>query len=519
MIRHFCFAVKPRPAFVFFAMISALYCNSKWAEASSQSAGSEKKLNSSNLELHQWLSDQEVRAETRLMDAVRQSPGMEGSIRAATSAHYEPSTWVRDGQRVAISMLRRLRLYKASNTEPEKAAKLFKLLSDYATFQMRLQRTPNLCGAALDKGVGEPKFNKDGSAFLEEWGRWQTDGPALRAIFAMEFADFAKSRPEAIYRDLSHSWYKSESPATSFLKVDLEFSGKYWHHHSFDPWEEVNAHHFYNRYLQYVALSKGSEYASYRGDHGAADFYRKQAKALQEDMHSAFWDIDRKRFRCHFDRSGGVDYKTSKLDISIVLALLHGHEDPRQTHSAFLFLSDEMLSTVWQLEDAMEKAYAINARKTDSNGFPLAPAIGRYVEDRFNGYVTDSTGNPWFLATHAMAEYYAILGSKLLNEKAIVINDLNKPFYERLLGKELKGEHHVFSSPHEKEKLAKACMERTYDYLNRSREHTERVTGAQSEQINRDTGYMTGSELLTWNEESFLSANRALEILKTELSL
>src|SRR4051812_28309101 len=58
---------------------------------------------------------------------------------------------------------------------PEKL-QLRKLLLDFTDFSRQNQLAPALTG------LGEPKFNVDGSAFTGPWARPQNDGPALRAI-------------------------------------------------------------------------------------------------------------------------------------------------------------------------------------------------------------------------------------------------------------------------------------------------------------------------------------------------
>ena len=47
------------------------------------------------------------------------------------------------------------------------------LIDAYITVESRIQQTPNPSGAAGKDGLGEPKFNIDGSAFLRPWGRPQ----------------------------------------------------------------------------------------------------------------------------------------------------------------------------------------------------------------------------------------------------------------------------------------------------------------------------------------------------------
>lgn len=483
----------------------------------------ENRRNSQNEVLLKWLfKDHKPHAIRHLIDSIRLGKDEAGSIRAATSPHYGPYTWVRDSQRVMIAILREMR-ENHQLSEAEKG-RMFGLLQKTVFFQQKLQRTPNLCGAALEGGLGEPKFWSNGTAFNDLWGRPQNDGPALRAIFALEFIKFANTSGTDLHRSFANGLYTPEMPAASFLKADLEYTAKNWSHHSFDYWEEVNAHHLSTRYLQYISLKKGAEYAEHLGDLGAASYYREQARAINESFKELFWDNDKQRFRSHVDRISGHDYKKSKLDVTIFLSLLHGHEDFEIGDSIMRFDSDEMLSTFNQFLDLMDQEYAIN--KTiirDENGFPLLSGIGRYNEDRFNGYDQWKEGNPWFLSTQGVAEFLAILGSRFLSKSSQPVTDLNRSFFKRIFAKDpemlrlLDVDNFAFTTPEMKTRLAEAVYEYSLGFANRARYHTDNVTHEQREQFSRWTGFMTASEFLTWSDESFLSMSRALSILRSQI--
>ena len=69
------------------------------------------------------------------------------------------------------------------------------MIDDYAALQSKLQHTSNPSGTFDDlSGLGEPKFEADGSAFVGSWGRPPRDGPALRAITLMAYVRAYKSR-------------------------------------------------------------------------------------------------------------------------------------------------------------------------------------------------------------------------------------------------------------------------------------------------------------------------------------
>ena len=83
-----------------------------------------------------------------------------------------------------------------------------------------------------------------------------------------------------------------------------------------------------------------------------------------------------------------------------------------------------------------------------------------------------SGGNPWFLTTHAYAEYYCKLA---------------KP----------SGRMHSLN------------LNKGREYLIRVLEHRHQQTGEMSEQMSRENGYLTGVSHLTWSYASFITAMHA----------
>ena len=112
------------------------------------------------------------------------------------------------------------------------------------------------------------------------------------------------------------------------------------------------------------------------------------------------------------------------------------------------------------LTSSFQMAYKLNHNKG------TAIAIGRYPEDRYDGYGTNGTGNPWFLATLAVSEYYCNL-SKISSAKKLP--DLIEAQFSMALY------------------------------------HSDRE-GSMSEQFNRDNGIMQGAKQLTWSHSSFMTA-------------
>jgi GH15 family glucan-1,4-alpha-glucosidase len=113
----------------------------------------------------------------------------------------------------------------------------------------------------------------------------------------------------------------------------------------------------------------------------------------------------------------------------------------------------------------MQKEYAVNNLKADPNGTPLGVALGRYPGDVYSGSQSQSGGNPWFLSTLALAEYYCDLGKTQNHDKAIAQ-------FNRVL-------------------------------------HDMNNTGDLSEQFNRVTGFEQSAVNLTWSYTSYVTAYRA----------
>lgn len=95
-------------------------------------------------------------------------------------------------------------------------------IDDYIHSQAILQTVTNPSGALLPlgTGLGEPKFNADGSRYNGNWGRPQRDGPPLRAIAMTEYSNYLIGHGE------------EETVKTTIWPVianDLSYVGQYWY--------------------------------------------------------------------------------------------------------------------------------------------------------------------------------------------------------------------------------------------------------------------------------------------------
>ncbi|WP_408096198.1 glycoside hydrolase family 15 protein [Peredibacter sp. HCB2-198] len=326
--------------------------------------------------------------------------------------------------------------------ELKKDPKIKKMIFTWIDSEAYRQNQPTFTG------LGEPKYFIDGSGYTGGWGRPQNDGPALRAIAMIKFARILLSEGQQNY--VIQRLYHGVIPADSVIKKDLEYTAHHWREPSFDLWEEEMGMHFYTLLAQHVALQEGAKLADELGDGGAATFYRGESAKIAQYLKSEFTDSRIGILTTLRKVNGGLGYKNSNIDVAPLLALLHN--SPYQ--KLFSLNSAPVRKYIEVLTNTFAELYSIN------KAFPsMGVGIGRYPEDRYDGYATTGVGNPWFLSTLALGEYYCMVGEKSKTMKQ----------FERALF------------------------------------HSDRK-GGMSEQFNHMTGHMQGARELTWSHNAFMTA-------------
>jgi glucoamylase len=392
-------------------------------------------------------------------------------------------TWIRDA---ALTMDTVITLYQLSLSKHDQNIYYQKLM-DYIDFSRQNQTTPNLSG-----GLGEPLFNADGSAYTQGWGRPQNDGPAIRAYVLTRLAQILLSEGKA--NVVSQKLYRAEIPAYTVIKSDLEYVAHHWDETCFDLWEEVHGYHFFTRMVQRRAMLDGADLADRLNDGGAATYYRQQAQLIEAKLLSQ-WDDSKQIFVATVGRDGGLDYKSSGLDASVIVAILQGDRG-----DGFLPITDDrVLSTAAHLASTFQNLYPIN-----QSGPGIA--IGRYPEDHYDGYSTSGLGNPWVLLTDAFAQFYYRAANRFSNANQIAMTDKNVGFFNALLpsahfssGQIVRASDNLFGQ------ITTALRQQGDAYLNCTKYHTG-SDGALAEEMNRYNGYMQGAANLTWSDDSLLEA-------------
>ncbi|KAF2458857.1 glucoamylase I precursor [Lineolata rhizophorae] len=475
--------------------------------------------------LDSWLEREEDIAIDRLLDNV--APGgrnvrdaAPGTVIASPSRHHPNYyyQWVRDA---AITTSTLVDLY-AEDPYSFLSSDLVPILDAYTVLQYKLQHSNNPSGSFDDlSGLGEPKFEADGSPFTGSWGRPQRDGPALRALTLISYLKAYNETHSSLWdSDFGDEWfrplYDADMPADSIIKADLEYVSHYWNASGFDLWEEVEGLHFFTAMVQARALREGAKLAALFEDPGAAAWYALQARKLEEELLPKFWS----------ERNGHLvetlDSPRGGLDCGLLLGALHGTERNSTATERFAPYSDEVLVSLLALARDQRYRFPINSAPSDSSNaeseFSLlqGTGVGRYPEDVYDGYGTSPRGgNPWFLCTSSVAETLFRTVEHAVAVEQLPISSRGMPFWDALMENSSTslepGRTYKPTDPEFDEVMAR--LRRAGDaFLVVVKKHTD-AEGRLSEQFDRWNGYERGAEDLTWSYGAFLQAVRARQRL------
>lgn len=374
--------------------------------------------------------------------------GLNPGVVIASPSQTKPNYfyhWVRDAGLVVREVIG---LYHVES-RPQFQEDIRTFIRNWISIEIQHQKTAE----SSNHGLGEPIFTVNGSIYPYAWGRPQTDGPAIRAIAMLEWADIL--RAEGHFSELANL-YKAELPATTPIKRDLEFIAHHWQDLSFDLWEEVQGQHFFTLMAQRRALKMGALLAQSLNDSGASDYYLRQAHNIESRLQD-FFNPQKGYLVATLAQVDGWKNKLSNLDTSVILGSIYF-----SMGDGFLTPdSEEVKLTAMALLGAFQDLYAINKNNLK------APAIGRYKEDVYDGSGF-SGGNPWFITTQALAEWSCLTSRRW-----------------PLVQNEFSG----------------------WDFLQRTLDYTDK-DGHLSEQVQRDSGNMVGAIDLSWSYASYIRAFR-----------
>ncbi|KAJ3113879.1 glycoside hydrolase 15 protein [Phlyctochytrium bullatum] len=282
---------------------------------------------------------------------------------------------------------------------------------DYLDISKKLQNAPTLSNPNL----GEPKFTKELKGYSEPWCRPQDDGPALRVNGLVRFITnyLLKGGSLDTVRDIYNG------PTYGIIKRDLEFlmqNGTY--NDNCDLWEELRGNHFFTQSATRTALKFGANLARRLGDTAAASRYAAEATRFDAIVNK-YWFQGSIWSSLNAAATDGL----RQFDAAIPLSAIHTAADD----GVFAATDDRILSTIYNMAVKMIAEFPVNQKVTaDASARPLAPAVGRYFADKYNGITSDypARGNPWYLTTLAYAETYYQTAAAYLAQDFVPVTPL-----------------------------------------------------------------------------------------------
>ncbi|KAK2461229.1 hypothetical protein APHAL10511_006756 [Amanita phalloides] len=352
-------------------------------------------------------------------------------------------------------------------------------IDNYAGAQSILQQVTNPSGDIYTGGLGEPKFYINETAFMGPWGRPQRDGPALRATALITWANYLLSNGNSSY---------VTGTLWPIIELDLNYVAKYWNETTFDLWEEIYSSSFFTTAVQHRALREGASLASRIGQDSGT--YGTQAGNVLCFLQS-YWN----------SQGGYITANTgggrSGIDSNTLLASIHTFDAAAGCDAAtFQPCSDKALSNLKVYVDSFRSIYGVNSGIASNKGV----ATGRYPEDVYYN------GNPWYLATLAVAEqlYDSLIVWE--NEQSITVTSISQPFFSTFVSGISAGTYSSGSSTFNT--LTTSIKSFADSFVAIVAKYTP-SGGELYEQYDRNTGVPTSAIDLTWSFASLLTSDMA----------
>ncbi len=443
-------------------------------------------------------AQQKNRSENLLIQILN-IPGIYPGTIVASPSQVAPNYfyhWIRDA---AVGFMQVQSIYLTNGGAESNSLQAWMMA--HLSLNLKFQAIPNLMA-----GIGEPKFNSNGTAFQGPWGRPQTDGPALRAISFIYFLNRIVRENWPNRNQIVASLYDSKLPTHSLIKTDLEYVAHNWQIATFDLWEESFGAHFFTLMVQRRAMIEGSRVAEKFGDLGAAKFYAEQAQRIAQSL-QVFWNSNANYIMTSVNVRSGPR-KTNLIDSSVLMAALYGDIGD----GYYAPYDDRILASLQVMKESFQKLYPINQNTK------VGVALGRYPDDTYDGVSTNGIGNPWFIANQAAAEIYYRTSLQLSRVKRLQISQINLRFYTALMQGQMKftpGQILTSSEPAFAQIVRQLFVEGDRE-LEVTIVHRG-ADGSLSEQFNRTSGYMQGAVNLTWSHASFLSAVSWRNYIRSQL--
>ncbi len=460
---------------------------------------------------------------------------------------------------------------KSQQQHGESAAEIEKIIHDFAKMNLHLQKMPNPAGTFETGGLGEAKFEVDGTPFQADWGRPQKD-MTLRALALLSYATHVldhvdeKHPSYAFVFDYLYAKPGSKNAANTaenhcIINADLEYTCREWKYAGYEPWEEVNAGyedeasrpqgavggHFFVLMVQRQALLFGARFAKRVGDTASAEKWAAAGKEIGEALEH-FWNPEGKLDLEGDGKDGPLPEEAwndarrhlrtipqellHRPHIVPTLHRLNGQQKPTQTDVQTLLgftlggdgtwfplgdgdsaddtwapWSDRALASLDRIVEVFKIVYELNAGRDTTRDGVMC---GRYPEDIYDGKQT-SVGHPWFICTHQIVETIALAANRFADTGRFTPTEFSLRFFRRFHPALQAGKTYRKAIDSEFETTLRGMRAMAHAYLRTARSFAG-PEGRMDEQIDRVTERMRGARELTWSYSSLMSAWDALNM-------
>ncbi len=376
-------------------------------------------------------------------------------------------------------------------------------------------------------GIG--KFYLSGEG-VTDWMNPQNDGPAFTALLFAEFSNLIMSQKKPLEVNgivLDRNFvekYLFGTNGKGLINQNLSYIVDNSREECYCLWESCVALNFFTMMIEIKALTAGAALSVQFDNLSLASKYIGTAENISylAVEHYQTFTYGKEKFKAYCEgsdipvnlkfpvlpkyKNNDFDkYRGMSLDSSIILGSLLGNLYEYSLPDSWVYksltkdkliagkfdaviqesqknlspASLEVLRTAKLLADEAFSEKGLDPYRVNKNRQKGINLIGRYPGDIYNGVTWDdplNKGNPWFITSLALAQYYYTLAY-----------ELKKPGYTEMGNKQ---------------------MELIFQFM-KGEENQSGKAYMMSEQIDRNTGKQTSAHNYTWSYAQYLMAHRA----------
>lgn len=260
------------------------------------------------------------------------------------------------------------------------------------------------CKDTLNPGTGYlmHKYRADG-ALGSSWHPYVHDGilaPPIQedetALVVFVFAQFYQLHPDPKYLDMFYD--QMIAPMGDFMAEYID-QATGLPKPSYDLWEENFLTTTYTTAVAYAALVAAADLAEARNDSDRCVKWRAAADDIYQAAHRHLYNEERKSFYKGVIIKQGHLHKDETIDASSIFGVF--------MFGLFASSGDELNAAVATLEER----FGLNNENVQG--------IPRYENDNYYRQEDSGLGNPWFITTMWMAQYYNEKGQTAKVEKIL----------------------------------------------------------------------------------------------------